>query len=57
MRNIDDPKEIIIVFECEDLQKAKRVYSDPAVAAIVQKAGVIGKTKFLLAEDIEVHDL
>lgn len=57
MRNIDDPKDIIIVFECGDLEKAKRVYSDPAVATIVKKAGVIGKTMFLMAEDIEVRDL
>lgn len=57
MRNIDDPNDILIVFDCNDLEKAKKVYSDPAVAAIVKKAGVVGKTKFLLAEDIQVHDL
>jgi len=57
MRNPDDPKDIIIVFECDDLEKAKEIYSDPAVAEIVKKAGVIGETRFILAEDIESRDL
>jgi hypothetical protein len=56
-RSIDDPNNIVIVFECRDLDKAKKVYSDPAVAEIVKKAGVKGKTTFLLVEEIESRDL
>jgi len=55
--NIDDPNDIIIVFDCKDLDKAKEVYSDPEVAKIVKKAGVIGKTTFLLVEDVESRKL
>ncbi len=43
MRNIDDPKDIIVVFECYDLERAREIYSDPAVAEIVKKADVIGR--------------
>ncbi len=56
-RNIDDQNDIIIVFECDDLEKAREVYSDPEVAEIVKKAGVIGKTTFLLVEEIENRKL
>ncbi len=57
MRNTEDPKDIVIIFECNDLDEAKKAYSDPAVAEITKRAGVIGKTRFLLAEDIEIRDL
>ncbi len=56
-RNTADPNDIIIVFECNDLDKAKEVYSDPEVARIVKKAGVIGKATFLLVEDVESRKL
>lgn len=52
-RNIDDPDDVVIIFECEDLDKAKETYADPEVAEIVRKAGVIGTTTFLLAQDEE----
>ncbi len=56
-RSIDDPNDVIVVAECNDLDKAKEVYSDPEVAEIVKEAGVVGKTTFLLVEEVESRDL
>jgi hypothetical protein len=56
-RNIDDPKDLVIVFDCNDLDKAREVYSDPAVGKIIEKAGVVGDTKFLLVEELESQNL
>lgn len=57
LRSIDDPNDVIVVAECSDLERAKEVYSDPEVGKIVKKAGVVGKTTFLLAEEIENRNL
>ena len=57
MKDIKDPNNIIIVFECNDLEKAKAVYSDPEVAKIIKKAGVVGEAAFFLAEDSESKKL
>lgn len=56
-RSIDDPDDVIVVAECTDLDKAKEVYSDPEVGEIVKKAGVVGKTTFLLVEEVESRDI
>lgn len=56
-RSIDDPLDVIVVAECNDLDKAKEIYSDPEVGEIVKKAGVVGKTTFLLVEEVESRDL
>jgi hypothetical protein len=56
-RSIDDPDDVIVVAECNDLDKAKEVYSDPEVGEIVKKAGVVGKTTFLLVEEVESRNL
>jgi hypothetical protein len=56
-KNIDDPKDLIIIFDCKDLDKAREVYSDPAVGKIIEKAGVVGDTKFLLVEELESQNL
>jgi len=57
MRSIEDPNDVIVVAECSDLEKAKEIYSDPEVGKITKKAGVVGKTTFLLAEEIESRQL
>lgn len=56
-RSIDDPDDVVVVAECTDLDKAKEVYSDPEVGEIVKKAGVVGKTTFLLVEEVESREL
>ena len=43
LRNIDDPGEVIILFEAEDLQKAKEFGASSDLRATMQKAGVIDK--------------
>ena len=57
MRNIHDANDLIIVFDCKDLDKAEKVYSDPKVSEIIKKAGVVGATKFILAEEVESREL
>lgn len=51
-RNANDKNEVIVVFECGDLDKAKRIFSDPSLAELVKKAGVSDQpTVFILEED------
>ena len=51
-RNTNDKNELVIVFECENLDKAKPLISDPALAEVMKKAGVVDQpTIFLLEQD------
>jgi len=51
MRNTNDMNEVVIIFECEDLDKAKPMFSDPGLAEVMKKAGVIDQpTVFMLVE-------
>lgn len=56
-RDIDDPNNVIIVLECNDVEKAKKIYSDPALKPLVKKAGVLGETTFFFVEDVETREL
>jgi hypothetical protein len=56
-RDIGDPNNIVIVFECNDLENAKKIYSDPALKPLVEKAGVVGDSSFFFVEDVETREL
>jgi hypothetical protein len=43
LRNIDNPNEIILLFEAEDLQKAKEFAGSSDLRETMQNAGVIDK--------------
>jgi hypothetical protein len=43
LRNIDDPNEIVILFEAEDLQKAPEFSASDDLRERMQEAGVIDK--------------
>jgi hypothetical protein len=43
LRNIDDPNETVILFEVEDLQKAREFSASDDLRERMQEAGVIGK--------------
>jgi hypothetical protein len=43
LRNIDDPDEVLILFEVEDLQKAREFIDASDLSAVMEKAGVVDK--------------
>jgi heme-degrading monooxygenase HmoA len=43
LRNIDDPNEVIILFELEDLQKAREFSASSDLRERMQEAGVVDK--------------
>jgi hypothetical protein len=52
-RNQQDKNELIVIFECEDVDKAKSVFSDPALADLMKKAGVMDQPTIFFVEDVE----
>ena len=50
-RNKNDMNEVVVIFECEDLDKAGRIMSDPSLAELMKNAGVVDQpTVFMLVE-------
>ncbi len=45
-RYVDDPNHMIIVFDVQDIEKAKAFASDPVLAEKMKEAGVIDEPKF-----------
>jgi hypothetical protein len=43
LRNIDDPNEVILLFEAEDVQKAREFGNSSDLREAMQKAGVVDK--------------
>jgi hypothetical protein len=56
-RNRHDPNELVIVFECNDLDKASQVFSDPSLAQLMKKAGVSDQPTMFFLEEIENRPL
>ena len=56
-RNKHDKNELVIVFECEDLDKAKSVFSDPTLAELMKRAGVVDQPTIFFLEQVETCDL
>jgi len=52
-RNKHDKNELVIIVECEDLDKAKPIFSDPALAELMKKAGVLDHPTVFFLEDTE----
>jgi hypothetical protein len=52
-RNQQDKNELFIIFDCQDIDKAKSVFSEPALADLMKKAGVIDQPTLFFVEDIE----
>ena len=57
MRNKHDKNELVIIFECNDLDKAKPMFSDPALAEVMKKAGVLDQPTVFFLEEIESRTL
>jgi hypothetical protein len=56
-RSIHDKNELVIIFECEDLDKAKLVFSDPSLTELMRKAGVVDQPTIFFVEEIETCGL
>ena len=52
-RNKHDKNELVIIFECEDLDRAKAIFSDPSLAELMRKAGVVDQPTMLFSEEVE----
>jgi len=52
-RNKQDKNELVIIFDCEDLDKAKTVFSNPSLAELMKRAGVSDQPTIFFLENIE----
>jgi hypothetical protein len=52
-RNKNDMNELVIIFECADLDKAKPMFSDPDLAEVMKKAGVLDEPTVFFLEEID----
>lgn len=52
-RNKHDQNEVVIIFECTDLDKARQLVSDASLAEVMKKAGVVDQPTFFFLEEIE----
>jgi hypothetical protein len=52
-RNANDKNEVVVIFECDNLEKARPVFSDPSLAELMKKAGVMDQPTVYILEDVE----
>ena len=50
LRNTDDPNEVILLFEAEDLQRAKDFTAAPDLRETMQRAGVTDRLDIYFLE-------
>jgi len=53
MRNRQDENEVVIIFDCEDLDKARPMFSDPGLAELMKRAGVLDQPTVFFLEELE----
>jgi hypothetical protein len=56
-RNKHDRNEIVVIFECADLDKAKPMLSDPSLGDLMKKAGVLDQPTIFFLEEVETTAL
>jgi hypothetical protein len=47
LRSIDNPNEVVLLFEAEDLKRAQAFTESSDLREAMQKAGVVGKADIL----------
>jgi heme-degrading monooxygenase HmoA len=47
LRSVNNPNEVVLLFEAEDLQKAQAFTESSDLLAAMQEAGVVGKPEIL----------
>ena len=53
MRSVDDPNELLMVFEVRDLDRAKELVFSDDLREKMQDAGVAGQPNFYFLEEVE----
>ena len=53
LRNADNPNEIVVIFEWDSLENARRFAQSEDLKKTMQRAGVIDKPDVYLLEEIE----
>lgn len=51
-RDVDDPTHLIVVHECEDLQKARDFYKSLDFKRYIEKAGILGEPQVSFLEEL-----
>ena len=54
LRSIDKPSEVVIIFEWDNLDKARAFTQSDDLRKTMEKAGVIGKPEFFFLEESEL---
>lgn len=52
-QNKHDKNELVVIFDCEDLDKAKTVFSDASLRDLMKRAGVLDQPTIFFLEDVE----
>ena len=50
-RSVDDPSEVVLVFEASDINKAQELSASPGLKEAMMNAGVIDKPDMFLVTD------
>ena len=53
LRGIDDPNEVVIFFEWDTLEKARKFADSPELKEAMEQAGVIDKPDVYFLENVE----
>jgi heme-degrading monooxygenase HmoA len=53
LRNLDQPKEVVIVGDYEDLERARQLFQSPEFRAAIQRAEVIGRPEVSFLEEVD----
>jgi len=53
LRSADDPQEVIVLFETDDLEGARRFAQAPQLAEVMEKAGVIDRPDIYFLDSAE----
>jgi len=53
LRNADDPNEMVVIFEWDSLEKARKFAQSEDLKKTMQRAGVIDKPDIYFLEEIE----
>ncbi len=56
-RNADNPDEIVILFEWDDLEKARQFSQSADLREAMQKAGVIGMPDLYFLDEVEQTEM
>lgn len=51
-RDVDNPNQLLIIHEFENLQRAREFYKSPEFQQCIAKAGIVGKPDLMFLEEL-----